>query len=120
MAAASPPSWGGELPPPLKTAKAGKLATILVDPNGMTLYIYAPDTQPGKSACIGGCAQNWPPIRPGAYDPAPKAALSVITRDDGSKQYAYKRKSLYFWVRDRKPGDTTGHQLGGVWFVAQP
>ncbi|MFQ5875777.1 MAG: hypothetical protein ACE5JL_18525, partial [Dehalococcoidia bacterium] len=88
--------------------------------NGMTLYIYARDAEPGKSTCTGGCAQSWPPFGPGAYDPAPKAPLSVIRRNDGSKQYAYKGKPLYFWVGDKTPGDTTGHKLGGVWFVAQP
>lgn len=117
---APPVSWAGEVPPPLRTAKAGDLGTILTGPNGMTLYIFALDTEPGKSVCAKGCARKWPPFQPGANDPAPKGPVSIITREDGSKQYAYKGKPLYFWVNDEKPGDTTGHKVGGVWFVVHP
>ncbi len=109
-----------EPPAPLKMAQAGELGTILRGPTGMTLYTFANDTEPGKSACTGACAENWPPFRPETYASAPKAPLTIITRDDGSKQYAYKGKPLYYWMRDKKPGDTTGHKVGGVWSVAQP
>lgn len=109
-----------EPPTPLKQATAGPVGTILTGPNGMTLYTFAKDQQPGKSTCNGPCAENWPPFRPEAYASAPKAPLSIITRDDGSKQYAYEGKPLYYWMRDKKPGDTTGHKVGDVWFVAQP
>jgi predicted lipoprotein with Yx(FWY)xxD motif len=45
---------------------------------------------------------------------------SVVTRDDGSKQWAYRGKPLYFWSKDAKPGDTTGDGVKGVWRVARP
>lgn len=109
-----------EVPAPLKVAKAGDLGTILTGPSGMTLYIFANDKEPGKSACNGPCAEAWPPFRPRANDPAPNAPLTIITRGDGSKQYAYKGKPLYDWKSDEKPGDTTGHKFRNVWFVAQP
>jgi predicted lipoprotein with Yx(FWY)xxD motif len=109
-----------EPPAPLKHASAGQLGKILTGPNGMTLYTFANDKEPGKSACNGPCAENWPPFRPEANAPAPKAPLSILTRDDGSKQYAWKGKPLYYWKNDKKPGDTTGHKIRDVWFVAQP
>jgi predicted lipoprotein with Yx(FWY)xxD motif len=109
-----------ELPKPLKHSKAGNLGKILTGPNGMTLYTFASDKEPGKSACNGPCAENWPPFRPELNVPAPKAPLSIITRDDGSKQYAWKGKPLYYWKNDKKAGDTTGHKMRDVWFVAQP
>ena len=28
---------------------------------------------------------------------------TVITRDDGKKQWAFKGKPLYFWAKDTKP-----------------
>jgi predicted lipoprotein with Yx(FWY)xxD motif len=62
----------------------------------MTLYTFANDKEPGKSACNGPCAENWPPFKSEANAPAPRAPLSIITRDDGSKQYAYKGKPLYY------------------------
>jgi predicted lipoprotein with Yx(FWY)xxD motif len=113
-------AWADELPKPLKHRKASGLSKVLTGPNGMTLYTFANDKEPGKSVCSGPCAENWPPFRPDTNAPAPKAPLSVITRDDGSKQYAWKDKPLYYWKNDKKPGDTTGHKFRDVWFVAQP
>jgi len=109
-----------DAPPPLQVAKAGDLGEILTGPNGMTLYTFANDKQAGKSMCNGQCAENWPPLQPAANAPAPKAPLSIITRDDGGKQYAYKDKPLYYWKNDKKAGDTTGHKVRDIWFVAQP
>jgi predicted lipoprotein with Yx(FWY)xxD motif len=117
---ASAGAWADELPKPLKHRKAGDLGTILTGPNGMTLYTYANDKEPGKSVCSGACAENWPPLKPVADAPAPKAPLSVVMRDDGSKQYAWKGKPLYYWKNDKKVGDTGGHKFRDVWFVAQP
>jgi len=46
---------------------------------------------------------------------------TVITRDDGSKMWAYKGKPLYTWNKDTKPGDTTGDGfLNNAWHVARP
>ena len=44
---------------------------------------------------------------------------SVITRDDGSKQWAYKGKPLYSWAKDQKPGDMTGDGFNGIWHVVK-
>ncbi len=47
--------------------------------------------------------------------------FTVITRDDGGKQWAYKGKPLYTWQKDQKPGDITGDGfLNGAWHIAQP
>jgi predicted lipoprotein with Yx(FWY)xxD motif len=107
------------LPAPLKHAKVAQLGEVLVGPTGMTLYTFANDKEPGKSVCNGPCAENWPPFKPEATAPAPKAPLSVITRDDGSKQYAFKGKPLYYWKNDKKAGDATGHGVNNVWAVAK-
>jgi predicted lipoprotein with Yx(FWY)xxD motif len=107
------------LPAPLKQAKVAQVGEVLVGPTGMTLYTFANDKEPGKSACNGPCAENWPPFRPEANAPAPKAPLSLITREDGSKQYAYKGKPLYYWKNDKKTGDATGHGVNNVWAVAK-
>ncbi|WP_411383076.1 hypothetical protein ACK3BK_18895 [Pseudomonas sp. L7] len=101
-------------------AKVGDsaLGKVLVDSKGLTLYTFTKDSA-GKSACNGQCAQNWPPLAAGAYAKAADG-YSVITRDDGSKQWAYKDQPLYSWVKDQKPGDTTGEGVGQVWHVAKP
>jgi predicted lipoprotein with Yx(FWY)xxD motif len=113
-------AWGDEPPPPLKHARVSGQGEVLAGPNGMTLYTFANDKEPGKSACIGQCAQNWPPLQPQANAPEPKAPLSVITRDDGSKQYAYKGKPLYYYAKDEKSGEAKGQGLGNLWAVAKP
>ena len=113
-------SWGKEVPSPLKTAKSQKLGTYLVDSKGMTLYVFDKDKESGKSACYGACAKTWPVFAPKASDPAAKAPLSVITRDDGTKQYAYKGKPLYYYEKDTKSGEATGEGRGKAWWVVKP
>lgn len=91
----------------------------LVDAKGMTLYTFDKDMG-GKSACNGPCAGNWPPLMAGT-DAKDMGAWTVVTRDDGAKQWAYKGKPLYTWVKDTKAGDITGDGfLNGAWHVAQP
>ncbi|MBX3454224.1 hypothetical protein [Ferrovibrio sp.] len=103
---------------PAKSADTG-IGQVLVDGKSMTLYTFDRDSTPGKSACNGPCAQNWPPLM--AADGASASGdWSVITRDDGGKQWAYKGKPLYTWMRDQKPGDTTGEGFNNIWRVARP
>lgn len=103
---------------PAMVAETAKGPT-LVDAKGMTLYTFAKDSA-GKSACNGPCAENWPPLMAEAGAEA-MGDWSVITRDDGSAQWAYKGMPLYAWVKDTKPGDITGDGfLDGAWHVAQP
>jgi predicted lipoprotein with Yx(FWY)xxD motif len=113
------------LPPsPLGADERGKLENtaaglVLADTKGMTLYNFDRDTVPGKSACNGLCAQNWPPLAATA-EAKPMGAWTVVTRDDGSNQWAYKGKPLYASAKDSKPGDITGEGFNNVWHVAKP
>jgi predicted lipoprotein with Yx(FWY)xxD motif len=102
-------------------AKIGNSAKgkVLTNAHGMTLYTFAKDSK-GKSACNGGCAANWPPLMASASGNGGKG-YTVITRADGSKQWAYEGKPLYTWKNDHKPGDMTGDGfLKGAWKVARP
>lgn len=93
---------------------------VLVGSNDMTLYTFDKDVaNSGKSVCNDKCATNWPPLMAAAGDMA-SGDYSVVTRDDGSKQWAQKGKPLYYWIKDQKPGDMTGDGVGGVWKVAKP
>jgi predicted lipoprotein with Yx(FWY)xxD motif len=83
----------------------------------MTLYVFDKDAA-GKSVCNGPCATNWPPLLAGGSDQA-TGSWSILNRDDGGKQWAYKGKPLYFWSKDQKPGDKTGDGFNGVWHIAQ-
>ena len=91
---------------------------ILTNAEGMSLYTFDPDTAT-SSACNGGCAANWPPLAVDA-DATANGDFTVVTRDDGSLQWAYDGQPLYLWVNDRAPGDTTGDGIGGNWHLARP
>lgn len=104
--------------PPAKTATTAKGPT-LTDARGMSLYTFDKDSG-GKSACNGPCAANWPALKADASDAAGDS-YTVIVRDDGSKQWAYRGKPLYTFAKDQKAGDITGDGfLNGAWHLAQP
>ena len=93
---------------------------VLVGPNGMTLYTFDNDKAgSAKSVCNGPCATNWPPLM-APEDAKPTGEFTVIVRDDGKKQWAFKGKPLYYWAKDTKPGDKTGDGFNKVWQVAKP
>jgi len=92
----------------------------LVGSNHMTLYTFDKDAAgSGKSVCNDKCAINWPPLMARDSDAA-MGDWTVITRNDGSKQWAYKGRPLYYWIKDQKPGDKTGDNVNNVWHVATP
>ena len=101
------------------SAPIGFVNGIMVGSDGMTLYTFDKDPAgSGKSVCNGPCAKNWPPLLAGANDKE-GGYFSIITRDDGTKQWAYDGKPLYYFMKDAKPGDKTGDGFNGIWHVAQ-
>jgi predicted lipoprotein with Yx(FWY)xxD motif len=109
---------GASAAPPAKTGTTAKGA-VLTDARGMSLYTFDKDAG-GKSACNGPCAANWPALKAEASDAAGDG-YTVIARDDGSRQWAYKGKPLYTFAKDTKPGDVTGDGfLNGAWHLAMP
>ena len=92
---------------------------VLVGSNGMTLYTFDRDASgSGKSACNGPCATLWPPLMAQASDQA-SGAWSIVVRDDGSRQWAYKGKPLYYYQNDKQAGDKTGDNFRDVWHTAK-
>jgi predicted lipoprotein with Yx(FWY)xxD motif len=82
-----------------------------------TLYTFAADpTNPPSSACVSAyCEWQWPPFRVLPGERA-RGDFTIIKRADGTQQWAYKGKPLYFYVGDRSYGAKTGEGLGGgVW-----
>ena len=106
------------------TSDSPELGTYLTDAEGMTLYLFTNDEQgSGSSVCNDDCATNWPPFsaeEPLTLPEGVPGELTLITRDDGSQQVAYNGWPLYYWVNDEAPGDTTGHEVGDVWYVVNP
>ena len=88
---------------------------VLVTSSGMTLSTFDQDTA-GKSTCNGPCATLWPPAM-AAADAKPEGDMSIVTRDDGAKQWAYMGKPVYLYSVDKQPGDKTGDNFKDIWHV---
>jgi len=87
--------------------------TYLTDFQGMTLYIFN-DDKPGVSNCNNSCAITWRPYSSGATAQSQfPANITIIKRADGSQQFAWKGKPLYYFVSDTQPGQITGDGLNG-------
>lgn len=97
---------------------------VLETPAGKTLYVFDGDKidlgQRGKSSCNGECAANWPPFSAG-LDAQPIGNWTIISREDGKRQWAYKGRPLYTWSKDLQPGQMNGEGYdGNSWHVAHP
>jgi predicted lipoprotein with Yx(FWY)xxD motif len=102
---------------PAPTAPAMLAGGALVAPSGMTLYTFDKDAAgSGKSACNGPCATLWPPLMATATD-QPTGAYTLVTRDDGSRQWAYKGKPVYTYKPDQKAGERSGDNFKDVWHI---
>ena len=105
----------------VKTVTIGS-GTAFVAASGTALYTFDRDMQ-NKSACNGRCAMIWPPLKADG-DAHDMGAWTVVTRDDGTKQWAYQGKPLYTFARDKDAGDAKGDNFGPngthIWHVARP
>jgi predicted lipoprotein with Yx(FWY)xxD motif len=113
--------------PPAANSAVGvrgtSLGKVLVDAGGRTLYLFERD-QPDMSSCTGACQSIWPSFtaqsNPKAMGGVSAARLSTIAATGGKRQVTYNGHPLYYYVGDRKPGDTTGqglNQFGAEWYV---
>ena len=97
-----------------------KKGAYLTDFAGMTLYTFDKDTA-GVSNCYNGCAKAWPPYVSGAAAQGTLPSnITLVTRTDGSKQFAWKGMPLYYYATDSKAGDITGDGVGNVWHIVKP
>ncbi|RDI53901.1 hypothetical protein [Nocardia mexicana] len=94
--------------------------------NGRALYRFDKDTaQPSRSNCNGDCAVTWPPLLVNrgqalyveGIDPA---LTGFIERADGSCQITVGGWPVYYFAKDKNPGELLGQGVGGVWFAVSP
>jgi len=90
----------------IQTKSASGIGDYLADANGNALYTYGADKQ-GVSNCTGSCLYNWPIYDASNAPTTLPANVTVITRSDGGKQYAYKGMPLYTFTSDGN-GQVTG------------
>ena len=117
---------GGTKARPTVRLATSEYGRILVDSKGLTLYDFVKDKR-GTSSCYGACATLWPPLitkgKPHAGRGVRPSLLGTTRRKDGKLEVTYNHHPLYYFVSDRKPGQTTGqglNQFGGPWWVLSP
>lgn len=90
---------------------------MVVTKKGITVYTFDKDVaNSGRSNCNGDCAVKWPPVLAAAAD-TPQGAFTIVARDDGRRQWAYKGKPVYTWPEDQEPGDKYGDNYLKAWHV---
>jgi predicted lipoprotein with Yx(FWY)xxD motif len=104
----------------ISTAKDAKLGTILVA--GNTVYAL----KPSKTACDAKCAKLWTPVvlpsgvtTATAGNGVDASKLGTVATTDGSLQITYDAKPLYWYAKDKAPGDVKGNTSDkwGKWAV---
>ena len=107
-------------------AARGALGRILVDGQGRTMYLFMADNGMA-SVCYGTCAVYWPPVltrgAPQAGAGVNAKLLGSTRRTDGTTEVTYAGHPLYYYIADKKAGDTLGQGVdgfGGPWYVVGP
>lgn len=100
----------------VKIADNPTLGNILVDSNGMTLYMFLKDNGT-TSACTGTCAQNWPALTSASPTAGNGAEASLLGDASGTNQVTYNGHLLYTFAKDKNPGDTNGEGLLSAWYA---
>ncbi len=103
--------------PSVVTTRVTGAGMFFGDTKGMALYTYARDITPGISACVEACAKLWPPLM-AAADAVESGEWTIISRDEGERQWALRGKPLYTYSKDSYPGGAFGDRLGTAWNVA--
>lgn len=119
------------VPPPygsvsITTATKLPFGTYLVDGRGRALYILEGTRGTAAERCSGQCLAIWPPLHvtapPTAAAGVNPALLSTIPAH-GHTHVTYGGWALFYYHRDRVPGDTTGQHVTdawGTWHLVSP
>ncbi len=128
--ASSTGSGGGTSPttPPSGQSLAvadTSLGAVLVDGNGMTVYMLTADS-PGKSSCATQCLVYWPAVSVAGTPTVGSGVVAKVgqgTTPDGAPILTAGGWPLYTYVQDHAPGDVTGEgvqSFGGTWYALSP
>ncbi|MGH2948823.1 MAG: COG4315 family predicted lipoprotein [Solirubrobacteraceae bacterium] len=90
------------------------VGSVLVDASGSVLYTAEQEAD-GRIRCVDGCLALWlpltaPPDGPPVAGDGVAGALSVVERDDGTRQVTYDGAPVYRFSEDG-PGEATGDGL---------
>ncbi|XAS71688.1 hypothetical protein VUN82_21810 [Micrococcaceae bacterium Sec5.1] len=118
-AMSSPATAGAEMK--VASSSAGQ---IVVDSKGMSLYFFTKDVKDsGSSACTGACLTAWPVFTTTSDKPTVEGVtgtVGTIATPDGKKQVTLNGMPLYYYAKDKAPGDVTGQGVQSVWYLVSP
>ncbi|MQY22726.1 hypothetical protein [Nocardia macrotermitis] len=98
----------------------------VTDRDGRSLYRFDKDTaKPSASNCNGNCAGTWPPLLVSRgqnlyVDGINPQLTGFVERADGSCQITIGGWPVYYFSKDKRPGDLLGQGVGGTWFAVGP
>lgn len=101
--------------PPEVTISSTPIGPVFADSDGYTLYVTRRDTEPNVSTCLGECTSVWWPVR-ASGDALPPGDWSLVARDDGAPQWAYKGRPLYRYRWEERTNWAIGQ--GNLWQIA--
>lgn len=113
----------------LDTRNNEEYGEYLVDSDGMSLYMFAADTQgAAESACEDACTEAWPPLTgqvalEGLPEILAAERADSFERAGGAMQITYNGWPLYYFVEDTAAGDVRGQGVeafGGNWYLISP
>lgn len=115
----------------VKVSKSEEYGRYLTDAEGRALYLFTTDQQgkgdaAAKVSCEGECLDRWPPLYTQGEPQAGNkidASLLGTTKHDGKTIVTYNGWPLYYFFKDKAPGQTTGqdvHGFGGEWYLVSP
>jgi predicted lipoprotein with Yx(FWY)xxD motif len=123
ISATSAPVAAPSGPAMVNVAINAKFGSILTDDKGMSLYLFTNDT-PNTSTCYNKCATFWPPLltagKPAGGSGVDATKFGTTTRTDGTTQVTYNGWPLYYYAKDKQPGDVTGEGVTNNWYVVSP
>ncbi|WP_157994359.1 COG4315 family predicted lipoprotein [Peristeroidobacter agariperforans] len=83
-------------------------------PQLLPLYVFKGEPA-GRSSCNRDCTAVWPIIRAEKND-KPVGFWTIVKRDDGRLQWAYKNRPVYTYFEDR-PNDAKGVGKNMDWYL---
>jgi len=126
LLAVAPAAMPRESVAPTLTAKSSSFGRVLFDGRGHVLYAFTRDKN-GRSACYAACAKAWPvyyakgTLRAGTG--IKRSLIGTTKRRDGRGQVTYAGRPLYYYVKDRRPGQILCQnvaEFGGTWLIVRP
>ena len=96
---------------------SSSIGPVMTTPGGMTVYTFDND-ELGKSNCYDACAKHWPAVTADGYAQE-YGRMTLVSRADGQRQWAYDGNPLYTYADDSMRGDVKGDNVGSVWHVVR-